>query len=322
MLLSASGEMRPLAQALRHGDRRLRFAAVQSILKFKPKTAFPGASYVPETLGFFAGAVGRRRVLIANPRLEEARKLGGLFAQLGYEADIAATGNEMMQLALRRPEYEIVLLSDGLDKIESFHTWKQLRKDPRTARLLVALLGREENLTSLQLRAQGDKLARAMPYIHDSETLTFQLRMLFTKASIEFVPHEERQRQAIASIGHLSALANDPVLGKHYDLLRQEAPLLRALFGEGLIEYAAPALGGLGTPEAQRALVEFASDPNIDLADREIAAKAFAAAVARRGVLLTSLEIQQAYDRYNASAQLDADTQRVLGALLDTIERK
>jgi hypothetical protein len=161
-----------------------------------------------------------------------------------------------------------------------------------------------------------------MPFIYDADTLAFQLRMLFTKAGIDFVPHEERQRQAIVSIGHLSALANDPVLGKHYDLLRQEAPLLRALSGEGLIERAAPALGGLGTPAAQQALVEAASDPNIDLADREIAAKAFAAAVARRGVLLTSLEIQQAYDRYNASAQLDADTQRVLGALLDTIERK
>jgi hypothetical protein len=58
----------------------------------------------------------------------------------------------------------------------------------------------------------------------------------------------------------------------------------------------------------------------LPIAQRQIAAQGFAAAVSRRGVNLTASQILQQYDRYNASEQLPAETQQVLGALLDTLE--
>ena len=85
---------------------------------------------------------------------------------------------------------------------------------------------------------------------------------------------------------------------------------------------AAPVLGGLATPGAQAALVDVASNPSFDLIDRQAAAKAFAAAVARRGVLLTTRAIGTQYDRYNASEGLDAETQQVFGSVLDVIEAR
>jgi hypothetical protein len=39
-------------------------------------------------------------------------------------------------------------------------------------------------------------------------------------------------------------------------------------------------------------------------------------------VLLTTSEIRQQYDQYNASETADAATQQVLGSILDTIEKK
>jgi hypothetical protein len=39
-------------------------------------------------------------------------------------------------------------------------------------------------------------------------------------------------------------------------------------------------------------------------------------------VLLTTDQILMQYDRYNASETADADTQRVLGSLLDAIESR
>jgi hypothetical protein len=68
--------------------------------------------------------------------------------------------------------------------------------------------------------------------------------------------------------------------------------------------------------------VNVVSDDNYDLAERQAAAKAFTAAVAKRGVLLTTREIGTQYDRYNASESQSKDTQQVLAAVLDAIEKK
>jgi hypothetical protein len=79
-------------------------------------------------------------------------------------------------------------------------------------------------------------------------------------------------------------------------------------------------LGLLATPQSQRLLVEVVNQNGRSIADRQAAAAAFDVAVKRRGVLLTKTEILRQYDLYNRSANADAATQQVLGAVLDTIE--
>jgi hypothetical protein len=56
------------------------------------------------------------------------------------------------------------------------------------------------------------------------------------------------------------------------------------------------------------------------ISDRQAAAAAFAQAVTSRGLFLTQQQIATQFDRYNASERLDAETQAVLGSLLDAIE--
>jgi len=56
------------------------------------------------------------------------------------------------------------------------------------------------------------------------------------------------------------------------------------------------------------------------IAERQVAADAFRNAVQRSGILLTTSEILQQYQRYNSSANLAKETQQVLGHVLDTIE--
>jgi CheY-like chemotaxis protein len=319
MLTSSTGAPRPLALALRHPDRRLRFAAVETILKLNSSTSFPGASYVPETLGYFAGSVGSRRALVADPRLEDARTFGGLLATAGYDTDIAATGDEVMKLALKQPDYEIVFLGHAVDHSDLNKTWQQLRKDPRTANMLLAFLFDEEHRLYLLDKADDDDLARAMPYVYERKTLDFQLTQLFRKAGTKFVPFAERQRQAAASLDHLARLASGRG-PKYYDILRQEDAVIRAAGTPGLTVHAVPVLGGLGSNKSQAALVDIASDTNYDITDRQAAAEAFKTAVGRRGILLTTKQIGAQFDRYNASETLDADTQRVLGEILDILE--
>lgn len=322
LLSSVTGAPRGLAIALRHPDRRLRFAAADAIVKLNPPTSFAGASFVPETLGYLASTVGTRRVLIADPRTDMATTFGGLLGGAGYDVDVASTGDETLSLAFKQPDYEIIFLCDGIDHQDLLRTWKQLRKDPRTADLLIVFLAREENLLTMLEKSETDPLAHTMPYAHTRPTLDFQMAQIFRKAGLKFVPYAERQRQAVVALDHLAFMVNDPVATKNYDVLRMEEPAISALRTPSLAVHAAPVVAGIATHNAQLALVELASDNNADILDRQAAAQAFAAAVKRRGVLLTTGEIGIQFDRYNASETQTEETQLVLASILDTIEAR
>jgi len=107
-----------------------------------------------------------------------------------------------------------------------------------------------------------------------------------------------------------------------YGLQDVDEAAIRAFQMPALSPSASQLLGLLGTQKAQLALVEFASQNLRDLQQRQAAAAGFRSAVQRRRLLLTTKEISRQYDRYNASASADKDTQQLLGAILDTIERK
>jgi hypothetical protein len=77
----------------------------------------------------------------------------------------------------------------------------------------------------------------------------------------------------------------------------------------------------LGSSRAQLSLLDLASSPTRSIQERRAAVAAFRDAVERRGVMLTKAEVLKQYERYNQSEAADRDTQQVLGAILDTIER-
>ncbi|MGE3776025.1 MAG: hypothetical protein AB7F89_02480, partial [Pirellulaceae bacterium] len=118
----------------------------------------------------------------------------------------------------------------------------------------------------------------------------------------------------------LVKLAGRPEWYGFYDLVAQQAAVERATATPELCQHALQVLGLLATPGAQRSLVALASQTGRPIAERQAAALAFETSVERRGVLLTRDEILAQYDRYNASATQNEETQQVLGALLDTIE--
>ncbi len=89
LVRSEDGQPRPLVQAMRHSDRRLRMAAAESIMKLDPRRAYPGSSYLPETLAYFVRTVGSRRALVSHPRADKAQTLIGLLNTLRYDADSA-----------------------------------------------------------------------------------------------------------------------------------------------------------------------------------------------------------------------------------------
>ena len=320
LVRSDGGQPRPLVQALRHSDRRVRLAAADAIMKLDPPSPYPGSSYLPETLAYFVRTLGSRRVLVAQPRAERAQTLVGLLNEIGYSADSAGTGKETFLLAVRNPDYEFVLISDAVDSRNANETIQMFRKDPLTARLPIGLMARRENQRQVEALAELDPLLLALPRPHDVRSMSFQVGRLVDLAGQSRVGYDARLDQAEQALRHLVRLAEAQAERPFYDMFRVRQAVQTALANPALSAGAARVLGMLGCPESQRSLVTLASQHARPLAERQAAAEAFAEAVRQRGLLLTRDEIALQYDRYNRSETLDSGTQQVLGALLDAIE--
>lgn len=317
---SRGGVPRELVKALRHPNRRVQFAAVKSILKVGPQEPFAGASFVPETLGYFAGTTGSRRVIIAHPRPELSHNLSGILREAGVESDLTTNGAEAMQIAMRNSDVEFILLSDAIERPNVQEQVAQLRRAPRTAMLPIGVLARNENFDRLSRTFADDSMTEVFLQPADSEGVAFVMNRLMRRVERDWVAQSERIQQADAALDMLVFLAENSATLQFYELLPQQTAVEQALTVPTLTTNAARVLGLLGSPAAQQTLTVFVNQTGRPLEQRQAAAAAFEMAVARRGLLLTKAEILRQYDVYNGSANSDPGTQQVLGSILNTIE--
>ncbi|MEQ8787831.1 MAG: hypothetical protein RIC55_16115 [Pirellulaceae bacterium] len=322
LLESADRFSRPLTNALRHADRRLQFTAADAIAKIDPHADFPNASRVAENLSFAAGTLGAPKALVVDPRPDVAQTLVGILSELGYEGQAAYTGKHAIKAALADPDFAMIWISDTVDYRDANELYQMLRKDPRTARTPIGLIARSENLDRWRAQLENDQLAIAFPQPSDTPDAALWTGLLLDSAGRQTIGVDERLAQASVALQHLIHFAEHPQLYDFYDLTRHQQHYRRALYTPGIDAQAARLLGLLGTPQAQRELVDRASQNATSLASRQAAAKAFAEAVSLRGTLLTTDQVLAQYDRYNQSEDLDSETQQVLGSILDTIEAR
>jgi alkylated DNA repair dioxygenase AlkB len=145
-----------------------------------------------------------------------------------------------------------------------------------------------------------------------------QVNSFLAKAGANLLPKELRLAQARQSLEWLGQLAQqDPPL---FNVQRAAKVAEAALAAPDLAPIAAMLLADLGTAGSQPALVDIASLANLPLELRQTAAQAFRHSVHRHGILLTSGEMLQQYDRYNASEAEPAESQELLASILDTLE--
>lgn len=317
-LLYNRAEPGPLVVAVGQPDRRLRFAAAEAVVKLAPTQPYAGSSEVLDAIAYFAGTSGTRRAIVAGPVSAESMRVAGYLAALGYEVDTAVNGRGLIRLALDSPDYELALVDSSLFGPTPELLLQQLRHDCRTAMLPVGILARSDQNYQAGHAASHDRLAAAFPRPHTDEDAQAIVAEVIALAGPELVPHEARMQEAAAAIEWLAQLSNSSQ--KIYDLLRVQDEMLAAQFVPELGPAAMNVLGSLGTPESQKDLVDVASRWTQPLGLRQAAAAAFEKSVRQYGIQLTAAQILQQYDRYNESANRDAETQRVLGSILDTIE--
>ncbi len=308
----------PLVMATRHPDRRLRLAATEAVVRLQPAGPFPGCSYIPQSLAFFAASGGPRRALVAGPVMEISRELAGMLAAAGYEVDTATTGGELIRLAIASPDYELALIDVTTGQPTVDKLLQQLGRDCRTASLRVGLIARSGHIDRAKHIALREPMAMAFSRPRTEEAIRWQIGRLATLSPRTFVAHGERQHQAAAAMDRLAEISG-PNRGV-YDVRRLQGSVLAALYNPDLSIKAAAVLGNVNSPESQQALVDLASRWTQPLEIRKAAVHAFGLSIEAHGILLTTDQISRQYVRYNRSQGMDEGTQRLLGLILDYIE--
>ncbi len=310
----------PLVRAVRAADRRLRFVACEAIMNLNPQKPFPGASYVTESIVFLASATGANRAMVAGGNNASNRRIAGFLAERQWEVDRAITGREMMEKLTARADYTLVYVDTTILKPLLPLLMQAMRQDGRTAALGVGLVGLEDQLAQARRTAEVDPLVLVLPPPADAEGIDWQIEKLTGLSARGIVSSEARLMQAVRAIGWLGRLAE--ARGKVFPLRGVQEAAARAALLPDLTRASVRILQNRPTATAQVQLVDMASRTVLPLEIRQIALAGFENHVAENGILLTTDQILLQFDRYNASANLDQETQKILSRILDCLEGK
>jgi hypothetical protein len=319
-LLRGGSEPSPLARAAISPDRRLRMAALEAIVALQPQTPFAGSSRVLESLAYMAASTGGRRALVVSPNTETLEEWIGVLKFRNIAADTAATGRDAVRMALRCPDYEMVVIDMATQGPPAEEIVQELHQDYRTASLRIGLVARAGFLQRAERIAEDDPLAIAFSKPIDAEAARWQLNRLTGVTPREFVGFSEREDLAQRALDCLAKLADTSA--KLYDVRRVEDAVLAGLLTPRLSGHAVAVLANLGTQTSQQALVELASRFANPLAIRQAAGTAFGFNVQRFGLLLDRETIRRLYARYAESDSQDPASRKVLASILDTIKSR
>ena len=334
---SPSDKPRIHVQAVAAPDRRVRFAALEAVMKINPEKPFPGSSLVVDALTWFAGSEGKRIAVVAHPRQAIAAKVGGHFAVCGYQAELAATSAAAMRTAANSPDVELMVIDLLCQRPTVPDMLQAMRQDNRTYDIPIAVLTDDEralasatdfrSLPFMQKieKQRGDNpfalslSAMYPPVASDDAARKIDLD-LFERCGVEPVPASLRLQQARQSLAWLKEIVESPT--KIYQIEGLDSVVRRAVHSETKIWQGLELAASIKSGTMQELIYDAAAQAMYPMELRQEAADRFKESVDKFGVLLRGQQVQRLYDRYNASEHEPKESQEVLSGIIDIVEEK
>lgn len=342
LLVPTAGKERTLIHALVSPYRRVRFAALETIMTLNPDFPYPGSSYVSDALTWFARGEGKKVVISAAPKYSEAAKTAGYFIALGYQPELAVTGKDAMKAAVDSPDVVLVIADMKTTQPTVPNLVQELRKDRRTMEIPVAVLSSDEKELNDSLKYEtfitlpemqkidrmspdnpfAVSLSVMYPVIIDDQQAEKTEKDLMHKTGTTIVPPKIRIEQAKKSLHWLkiiveNAAEKSPAI---YRIENYDEILRRALNSDVLLEEALELAAVTKSAAAQDIIYGIISEEMFSMPVREKAADAFKKNIEKFGILLRGKQVERLYDRYNASEFESKETQVLLGKVIDWVE--
>ena len=309
-----------LTRAIQSGDRHTQFSAFRAIAKIDPQQGYPGSSQVLSAAVFFAGYGDRPSALIGHNRVATARNLSVALGSAGVSSRSVDSGREFFNEAISDSNIRYLFLSDSLSRPDYLELVQQVRADWRTKRVPIVILIERDNMARAERLAQTDARMLVLPLTLDEGSVVRQVERLKKLFDPWELTNEQGISQGDFAVQWLQKIFRDRQAYQFYNIGDHQQFIADLIFSPMQRIPSIELLGALGTPLAQRNLIGFASQEGLPLEHRQAAVQAFGLAIKSHGVLLTSEEIRQQYQRYKSSENQPGEVQRVLGSILDLIE--
>lgn len=195
-LASVNGNASPLAAALDSPSRRVRFAALQTIMALNPNASYPGSSRVPDAIMWFAGSTGERQAVVAMPTVAAAGSLAGTLAASGLAAQATNRARDAVDMAREMPDLEMILIDMNTIIPDIRQALYELRISPTTGDIPIALMAADGRLEDAKRLAAEHTLVYAVPRPHTPEAVKSIVDNLTRLAERDAVPAKERAAEA------------------------------------------------------------------------------------------------------------------------------
>lgn len=321
VLYTADGKPSPLAAALNSSHPQVRFAALSALMQLDPKTPYAGSSRVADVLMHFAAGAGKRKAVVAMPPIGRAVTLAGQLGAEQIEAAPVELGSDAITRAAQSSDVEMILVDMTIERPDVREVLFQLRRTPATGLVPIGLLAPAGWLADAEQIAREHQGVIAFSRPHTPEAISGIVDKLDSVLPRSWPDAEDRREQGAQALEWIDNLLSED--RRFYNVRGRPSEMEATLTAMAIPTDAQLAtLAKLGTAASQRSLVTYVNQSGLPIEVRQQAAAAFAKAVDQHGLMLTTKEIHQQYDHYNASETADEATQQVLGTVLDTIEKQ
>ncbi|WP_166830845.1 HEAT repeat domain-containing protein [Thalassoroseus pseudoceratinae] len=308
----------PLVNALYSPDRRVRFAAAETILGMDPKAPFEHSSRVVNILTQTLRDDGKKAALVIDPNESRAIDMAGRFAEIGFSGGpfTAATGQQGFRIAASRNDVELIVVNANVSRWPLSQLLANFRTDPRTELIPIVIYGPERVEPNVQYLLDHYSQVKFIVEPASTDFLELQVRPFLNATAGRPLTPDERSRYAGAATFWLADIA-DRRRTNVFPIESAESALSDAIEDPELARNAISALSSIGSESAQVRLQNVAVGANYPAETRKSAAWQLAFHIQRHGLLLRPAQIVEIKNALAAAKEpeLIASLTTVMGSL-------
>ena len=310
-----------LSQTLKDPRPSVRYVGLETIAKADPREDFLGADLAVRTALEMTRLANGPYVLVIGAQ-SQIRQVAQQQLQQVTDANVTSVNTAREALVALQDELpvELVLIVDRVHDQSLMELLQRLRMSKRSASLPIAILTDDIYPSEQRLIKKTAGVVQSV-LSRNPEQMGRVIEMMREELDTEMLSVVDRARFAIGGKKFLAHITKNSDQYPFYHVGDYRSQLV-GVTSQMQFDSKAGMLAGVGNAASQMQLIEMAGALETGESERMSAAANFEDSLKRFGILLNREQVVGAYNLYNRLGPSDPVSVRVLGAILDSIEKR